>query len=38
MHGKYKFYLIDDDCLGITVSFSIDENGNVSYDQPEILH
>lgn len=36
--GKYKFYLIDDDCLGITVEFSIDENGKVTYNEPQILH
>lgn len=36
--GKYKFYLIDDDCLGITVEVSIDENGKVTYNEPQILH
>lgn len=36
--GKYKFYLIDDGCLGITVEFSIDENGKVTYNEPQILH
>lgn len=36
--GKYKFYLIDEDCLGITIEFAIDENGNISYNEPQILY
>ncbi len=35
--GKYKFYLIDNDCLSITIEFSIDENGNATYNEPQIL-
>lgn len=36
--GEYKFDLFDEDCLGITIEFAIDENGNISYNEPQILY
>lgn len=36
--GEYKFNLFNEDCLGITIEFAIDEDGNISYNEPQILH
>ncbi len=36
--GRYKFILNDEkDSQGVIIYFSIDENGEVSYDEPEFM-
>lgn len=36
--GKYTFILADtEDSIGIIVNFSIDENGEISYNEPEFM-
>lgn len=36
--GRYTFILADaEDSIGVVVKFSIDENGEISYDEPEFI-